>query len=132
MDLKIGSVYSFDTVAPALLGTRRERVRLASVMNYDYARRHDALDLKHRQLYPLLPENTPDAPETFVYYLFETESKESFIMAQPWIVESTIQEINSINILVRIYDGTMEDIPSIRDALNAVGLTDFTINHTGA
>jgi hypothetical protein len=127
MNLDIGKTYTFNTVAPSILGTSIKNAKLVAVLDYQTALSFDNIDLKYRSIYPLLPANTQDTPELNIYYRFQTESGEKIIMADIWIQESTIETIEHVNFQILFTQASMKDIPRIKDALNAMGYLNFQI-----
>lgn len=127
MNLEIGKTYTFNTHAPSVLGTTIKNAKLKAIFDYETASKAEAIILKHRSIYPLLPSGTPDDPETYTYFQFQAESGERIIIADQWIVESTIEVITHINLQVSLPNVSLNDSTRIRDALNALGYTNFSI-----
>ena len=96
-------------------------------MAYESAKMFDNIDLKYRSIFPLLPSGTPDSPSTCTYYLFISESGEKIVFADQWMEESTITLVTGINFNVTFTGSSLDDMARIRDVLNAMGYTNFTI-----
>lgn len=128
MQLKIGNTYTFSTRAPAILGQSMERVRLTSIMDYQTASMRENLSVKFRSIYPALPEGTPDDPNSALYYGFRTQSGQDIIVANVWMDEASIQEINLVRAIVTMNDISLTDVTDLRNILNASGLGTFEIN----
>jgi len=126
-NFQISKVYSFNTLAPSILGVIVKNAKLLGILSYNAALAYDNIDLKYRTIYPLLPSGTPDAPESCIYYQFKSESGEKIIIADQWIEESTIEVINHINFQVLFTEASIEDISRVRDSLNALGYTNYQI-----
>jgi hypothetical protein len=126
-DFHVGKVYSFNTAAPSLLGASIKNAKMLGKFDYSTALMFDNIDLKYRTIYPLLPTGTPDDPNTAVYYRFLSESGEKIIICHQWVVDSTVEIIEHINFTVRFVDTSTGDIKRVRDALNALGYTNYTI-----
>lgn len=127
MQLQIGKIYTFNTTAPSVLNAIVKNATLLAIFGYAAAIQYDNIDLKYRQIYPLLPEGTPDSPESSIYYQFKTESGETIILADIWIQEATVVLVEAINAQITMNNLSLSDIPKIRDLLNAAGYTGFTI-----
>lgn len=127
MNLEISKVYTFNTVAPSILGTTIKSAKLVGILDYQSAIAFDNIDLKYRAIYPLLPSGTQDTPELNIYYRFQSESGEKIIMADIWIQESTIEVIEHVNFQILFTDASMNDIPRVKDALNALGYLNFQV-----
>lgn len=126
-NFKIGTSYSFNTLAPALLGARIINARLVGIIDYATALTYINVDVMFRQIYPVLPPNTPDSPQTTTYYRFLTESGEYIVLAAVWINENTIEVINSIAIQIVLTNANLTDLNVIKTLLNANGFTSFNM-----
>lgn len=127
MNFQIGKTYTFNTYAPSILGTTIKNAKLKSILDYESATKIEAVILKHRAIYPLLPTGTIDNPESYTFYYFQSESGEKIIIAEPWIVESTIEIVEHINLQVTLPGVSLADTSRIRDALNAMGYVNYSI-----
>lgn len=127
LNLAIGKTYSFNTAAPSILGTIIKNAKLLAIFDYSTATTLDNVDLKFRAIYPLLPAGTPDSAESCIYYFFKSESGEKVVFADQWIVESTVEIIEHINFQVTFTDTSIGDISRVRDAINALGYTNYSI-----
>ena len=123
----LGKTYTFNTLAPAILGTSINNAKLLATMDYDTAKTYENIDLKFRRIYPALPAGTPDQPEACYYYRFLTESGEKIIIADQWIDETTIDIIDHITFQVTFTNASTSDISRIRDAINSLGYTNYSI-----
>lgn len=126
-NFEIGKVYTFNTNAPAILGTTIKNAKLTSILDFDSARRYDEVLFKYRSIFPLLPVGTPDQPDSCVYYKFKGENGSDIILADQWINEPTVELITAINIRLTITDISTLDISRIRDVLLALGYQNFNI-----
>lgn len=127
MNFAIGKTYSFNTKAPAILGSTIQNAKLLSIMDYSTAITYDNIDLKYRTIHPLLPLGTPDQPDNCMYYRFLSESSEKIVLADQWIEESTIELIEHVNLKATFNQVSIQDISRIRDLILAAGYTAFTI-----
>lgn len=118
---EIGKTYKFETKAPALLGTFINNARLVNIMDYNSAITYDNIDIKYRNIYPLLPGGTPTNPESCIYYRFKSESGENIVLADQWIQESTIEIVEHIVFQVTFTDASVQDMTKVRNVLNSVG-----------
>lgn len=127
MNLTIGTTYTFNTLAPSILGAIIQQAKLVSILDYETAKHYDTIDLKYRSIYPLLPAGTPDQPDSTIYYRFISQSGEVIIIAEQWIDESSIETIEFVNIQVLFQQASLSDVQRIRNALNALGYSNYTI-----
>lgn len=127
MAFEIKKVYTFNTLAPAILGAQIKNARLLGMLDYDGASAYDNIALKFRQIYPVLPNGTPNEPTACIYYWFQGESGDKIILADAWIDMTTVEVVEHINIQVNFTDAKLADMPRIRDAMNALGFRNFVI-----
>jgi hypothetical protein len=124
---ELNKIYSFSTTAPALLGTIVKNAKLNGIMDYETARKYDEIDVKYRNVYPLLPVGTPDQVRTSIFYKFKAENGSTIVLADQWINMTSVELIESINIRVTVTDISVVDISRIRDALLALGYQNIHI-----
>lgn len=127
MNFQLNKIYTFNTKAPGILGTSIKNAKMIGMVDYHTAMGFENIDLKFRQIYPVLPNGTPDTPESCVYYRFISESGEKIIMADQWIDENSIEVIEHVSFQVKFVNVDLEDISRVRDTLNAMGYTNFEI-----
>lgn len=126
-NFELGKVYTFQTLAPGILGTSIKNATLTGILDYETARKYDEIDIKYRNIYPLLPSGTPDQVELCIYYKFKAENGTVVIVADQWIDVGSIELISNIEIVVTVTDISLQDINRIRDALLALNITTFNI-----
>lgn len=131
INLNIGVSYTFNTLAPGILQAVVKNAKLKAVLDYETATKYDNIDLKYRQIYPQLPNGTPDSPSTCQYFLFKSESGENIIMADQWIDQGTIDTVEFINFTVNFSRASLSDMPRVRDALNALGNLNYEMKQVG-
>jgi len=127
LNLIIGKVYSFNTKSPVFLGASIERAKLKSIVDADTARRFAPIDQLHAQIYPTLPTGTPNDVNASTYYIFEGMNKSTIVFSEDWIVESSIEVIEHIEIVVTVPRASLSDIQKVRTALSAANIKDFAI-----
>ena len=127
-ELKVGKTYSLSTKVPAIFGASLKKLKFEAATNYDLAKQLEVVDQVYSQVYPSLPAPKVYAPKNETYYVFRQLNGTRIILAETWIVESSITEISSIPIQIQIADGKTGDIQRIKTALTALGFSEFTIN----
>jgi hypothetical protein len=127
---QLKKIYTFNTLAPAILGAQIKNAKLLGMLDYTSALAYDNVDLKFRQVYPALPAGTPNQPASCIYYWFQGESGDKIIIADAWIDATSVEVVEHINIQVNFTDASLADIARIRDALNALGFRNYVINQT--
>lgn len=125
---EIGNVYSFNTLAPAVLGVRVVRAKLNGIVDYRQACTIVNVDVMQRQIYPLLPPGTPNNTEKYIYYVFTTESGARLCLAKNWIHLPSIELVEDATISVTIPNATLEDVERLRATLSLMGFRGFTID----
>ena len=123
MDLKINSIYSFNTRVPAILGATIRNAKLVSIMDYEMANMFMSPNVSHAAIFPYLPVGTPNNPEKYTYLLFELETGKKQAFAYPWIEESTITEKSNRVITVTVSNTVSGDEIKIRDMLLLAGFS---------
>lgn len=128
VEFEIGNVYSFNTLAPAVLGVRIVRAKLNGIVDYRQACTIINVDVVQRQVYPLLPPGTPNNTQKYIYYVFTTESGARLCLAKNWIHLSSIELVEDATISVTIPNATLDDVERLRAALGVMGYRGFTID----
>jgi hypothetical protein len=126
----LGSTYTFNTLAPAILGSNFENVILKAIMDYDTAMNFSNVALTNKTIYPLLPTGTPSDPTQYQYYKFLTSIGTSIILASPWIDNTSVTLSSGIIIHVAVNNVGIPDIARIQNALSFMGYTNFQITST--
>lgn len=127
LNLATGSVYTFNTLAPGILQATVKNAKLKGILDYEIALKYDNVDTKFRQIYPVLPPGTVDNPESCTYYLFTAESGEKIVLADQWIDEGTVVNVEGINFQFTFMNKSLADMNKVRDLVNAAGITDYQV-----
>lgn len=118
----VGGIYTFDTVAPALLGTTIKNAKLLGLFDYQIAITFDNVEVRHASIRPLLPAGSAfDNPKAFSYLYLLTESGSRIVLAYPWIKEDTIAKTTNQSVVVSINGATANDAVKIRQMLALSG-----------
>ena len=115
--------YNFSTYAPTILGASFRRMKVTGIINYRMASKITQVDLIQRQVFPLLPPKTPDAVTDYTYISFQDENGSESVFAYPWIIDTSINQITTMQLLATIYSADETTIAKVRDVLNTMGLT---------
>jgi hypothetical protein len=126
-NFNIGVVYNFNTTASSILGTEIKYAKLIGILNYESALQYENIYLKYRNIYPLLPNGTPNSPETSIYYLFLSQSGEKFVFADIWIDHNSVTVVNEIALRINLTGVQLSDIQVLRNMLNAGGYLQYEI-----
>lgn len=121
-------MYSFNTLAPAVLGASFLNVTLKAILDYNTAMKFNNVAQQNQVILPILPAGTPTDPSKYVYLLFSTQTGTTVILAYNWIDPSSISDSQSISISIVVNGVGTADITTISNALNLMGYTNFTIS----
>lgn len=124
---EINKVYNFDTLAASLLGSSIRQAKCVSIMDHETASKENNIDLQYRNIYPLLPNGTVDDSKAQTYYKFKTVAGLTIILCEQWINASTIVLVTATGYRVIIQDASTQDIATLRDVINSMGITDYVI-----
>lgn len=127
MDYVVGNVYSFNTLAPSVLGASFKNSKILGIVSYEVACTQINVDLMQRAIYPLLPVGTVDNPKKYTYLMIETESGSTTVLATAWIDQSSVSLVQSVTIHVTVPNVDSSDTIKIRDALRLLGYADFSV-----
>jgi len=123
-----GLTYSFTVYPSYILGTDFKNVVVLGVVNYEIASKYADIYALHAQVYPTLPEDTPNNPESYDYLLIKTTTGNKTVVGLPWIKEETIAVVDSKTIQVLISQVSANDITAIRNALVQNGFMNLKID----
>lgn len=128
MSFTVKKTYTFNTLAPAILGSSYKNAEMLGEISYEIAITRENIDLKYRQIYPVLPPNTTDSPKTQKYFIFRTETGQLVTLCEQWIDMASVQEVGGVNFTISFKDAEPADKNRIRSVLSAMGYTNFTIS----
>ena len=128
MSFTVKKTYTFNTLAPAILGSSYKNAEMLGEISYEIAITRENIDLKYRQIYPVLPPNTTDSPKTQKYFIFRTETGQLVTLCEQWIDMASVQEVGGVKFTISFKDAEPADKNRIRSVLSAMGYTNFTIS----
>lgn len=123
----VGNNYTFNTLAPAVLGASFINAKVIGIVGYDIAVTMMNIDLKQRAVYPMLPAGTPNDASKYTYLLLQTQSGSKTVIALEWIDQNTIQIVNSVTLEVTIPNANPTDAREVSQMLSLLGYSGFTI-----
>lgn len=129
-NFEIKGIYSFNTIAPAILGNAFTNVKVLGIIDSVLASQFISPHIRHADLYPFMPSGTPDDPTQYNYLMVQLASGEKTVLAMPWIDESSIQKITVTTITVTFSNASNADVERIREVLALNAFTNFTISAT--
>ena len=119
--LSIGTVYSFQTLAPAILGQRIANAKLTAIVDYNTAIRYVNVVSQYSNIMPHLPTGTPLNMQKYTYYVFMTQNGETKVFADVWIDQNTITEVTGNVLKVTVYNADSAAAQAVKDFLLSRG-----------
>lgn len=126
-DFQIRNVYTFTLYPDHVFDTDFKNVTVMGILDYEMASRYADIYPLHVQVYPSLPEGTPNDPRSYDYILVKTTAGNNVVLGIPWIKENTIELVDSKTIQVLISNASAIDISRVRNALLQNGYTQLDI-----
>jgi len=134
LTLVLNNTYNLNTYSPVIFGSNLKGLKLTGILDYNTAVKFDNIPSIQNQMLPYLPANAVGgafnyATDIFkyIYYKFIDSNNKEYIIADAWIIPSSIILVTNINIQVNVTNAQITDIPIIRDQLRALGYI-FTIS----
>lgn len=127
-DLPIGSVVSFDTYAPAVLGTNYKN---CTIMSHLDARDAQALGsdvlARHTNIYPSLPSGTPNDPYSYFFVKVKLLNGNYDYLGVCWVRKETITSRQVNRGIFTVEDIGADDVQRITDILSAADYSKVTV-----
>lgn len=119
---KLKDTISFNTRAPAILGTRFDRVKVLGVLDSQSAAQLgvDVVGM-HRNIFPLLPQGTPDDIDAQPYLKIQLPSGTITAISMAWMNLDTVTVFESTSAQFTVSDIGPADIERIVNILKANG-----------
>ena len=120
MSFEIGKSYNFSTIAPTTLGAIFSNMKVVSILDFNIAIKFsDIVSIRSKVLQETTNNLLP--MRDISYIMFENEYKDTVVLAEDWVVPSSIVAIDNININIAIKNITTEDKILINNTLTALG-----------
>lgn len=124
----LNKTYTFNTLAPSILGASVKNAKLISIVDYDSVIKHNNfVDNTYANILSVLPIGTPTDPKASIYYVFKTEANTELALSQYWVDIESIQVVDFINFKVTITDASMGDMQTVRNLLLSAEISNFSI-----
>lgn len=121
--LALKNSVSFSVWPTALLGTSFNNVKVVATMDAETVRAFADVVAIHKQVYPSLPQGTPEDIDDFSFVKIQKEDGSFQYLALPWIREDTITLELTRTLRLTIANVTPDDRPRIIAALSSNGFT---------
>lgn len=126
-ELAIGNTYSFTMASPSFLGSRLERLTLTTITNTGIARKFAEIDQLYNAIFPTLQGSPVRNIETRRWYIFTAMNGTTHVLCDQWIVENTIELIETVTYTITIPNAALGKADVIKAALTGIGLVDAVI-----
>lgn len=117
---ELKKTYNFNTLAGVMLGNSYTAVKVKGIMDSGQAVQYRDILTLHTNIRNIVP-NMPKSVTDLTYVLFENTDGENVLLAYEYIDTSSIVEVKTIDLDVKIYDVTTEDVAIVRKALSELG-----------
>jgi hypothetical protein len=121
--LILNKYYNLTTYSSIIFGADLKNLKLVSIFDYSTALKFSNIVMLQKQVLPYLPPGTPLDDTKYIYYKFLDSNGKEYIIADTWIVPSSIVLVDQISLIVKVNNITNADIPLIRDQLRTLGYT---------
>lgn len=118
---------SFNTKAPSILGSSIKNAKLLSILHYSTALKYRDIAQAHANIFPYLPQGTPNDFRSYNYIQLELLSGEVVVLGLPWIDLNSVVVNEEITFVVTIPNKSSSDLTRIRNALISNGIDDFKV-----
>lgn len=126
----IGKSFNFQVYPSALIGANFTRVKLEAILNAGSVEEFEPA-VKHRQVYPTLPEGISNDYRSYLYGKFTMENGKVAVLGLPWIKEETVKVNTNTTVTVVLQNVGPADIPRLSNALRANNFTTFEVKTEG-
>lgn len=130
MDLELKQTYSFQVHPAALLGNGFQNATVMAILDQESANQLIDTQAMHVQVYPTLPEGTPNNPAEYNYVKLRLANGTTTVLGIPWIKENTLVKQTSSVIKATIAGVTAADLPRVRAALLQNGFQNIELSLT--
>ena len=122
------SVYDFDVYPSGLMQASFKNVTVMAIMDAATANLYIDTEAMHVQVYPSLPEGTPNDATAYDYFRIQTQTGQTMILGLAWINANTVTLVQSSTIKAIIGNVSAADIPRIQNALVQNGYNNISLS----
>lgn len=128
--LPINASCSFQVYPSAVLGASFTGAKILAILDADtcYSLGFDVASL-HANVYPTLPEGTPNDYTAYSYVKFKLASGQVTVIGIPWIIDNTFQVSTNRTVNLSIDNVSDEDVNKILLALSANGYSAVKVSY---
>jgi hypothetical protein len=127
--LTVKNVYTFDTIAPNIIGARYTGMKLKDILSFERAIviRDDIVNINQ-----IIKDNIPNAANLvardLTYYSFKDIYGNTLILAKEWIDLESAVLVESIKANIVLESITSDDLIIINNRFKELGYNDFVIS----
>lgn len=123
----IGQTVTFDTYAPAIIGSRQVRVTILGVVDYTSVTTFQPA-VRHTEVYSYLPSGSPKKYNEYSYIKVRDNNGNVQFFGVPWVNWDTLSIHEGKDMVVRLFDYPPSKVDYIRRLLLSHNITDFSID----
>jgi len=129
--IQLKSTVSFDLHAPQILGTRCENAKVLALLDADSARQYIDPIAMHAQVFPFLPDGTPDDFDGYNYLKLKLANGTTTAIGLAWIKDDSFVVASTQSMQFTIANVTPEGKNIIIAALSANGFRAVDVKMLG-
>lgn len=125
---KIRNSYTFN-INSNLTGLFNEKynlMKLIAITDFSQAITYEDVSSKHEAAYPLLT-SLPKSPVELTYLVFTDINSNKIVIPEEYIDLTTVTEVKSVVVNIKIKDISTDDISIIKNALSELGYRNINI-----
>lgn len=118
----LNRTYNFSLYPNSVIGSSFNNLKVLAILDYNNAIKYSNIELINRQIKPYLPPGTPTNHFNYTYYLFNYKDKD-LVIAEEWIIPSSIEEVTTTSVTIRLNNISTYQYNLIRDQLRLLGIS---------
>lgn len=129
--MDINKTYDFEVYAPTVLGTAFKRITILGYFPYVTAiLLNGEIAPVHAEVYSTgnLPAGTPNDPRQYNYYRIQKPDGSITMLGEPWIDQSSIQEVQISTAICTIPNVSTSDLTRLSTMFKQAGFVNFDIS----
>lgn len=123
----INDVVSFDVYPTAILGSGYKNVKVLAILDADSARGFIDPRTMHAQVYPTLPDGTPNHFDDYSYLKVKMANGTVTAIGAPWIRSESLVVVSSTKIRITADNVPPEKHAKVVEVLANIGVTSITL-----
>lgn len=132
--IELGSVVNFRLYPSMIITSGYNRAKIEGILSFEDANKYLDATALHIQVYPTLPQGTPNNPRMYYYLKVRLLNGQTTVVGIPWIDEDSFEKVEASSIRFTIPNISHADEQIIRTQLGAIGyqLVDVEYLNEGA